>query len=503
MDADVIVVGAGPVGLLLAAELRLAGARPLVLERLAEPSAEPRARGIGPLAAEALRRRGLGEALDAYREQGLADKAREHGSEKGHFAQIFKIDPALQEEPDRVGALIWQRDLERILAEHLTSLAGEAGDQGVVRREWEVVALAQDDCGVTVTVATPAGERRLSAPYLVGCDGGRSTVRKLAGFGFPGTGPTSVVRRVLTDAPGLDRLPASGWTATGRLMRAPGMVATIEFDGFPEDRGLPLTAEEMRQSLLRVTGVDVEIPRVRGPLRFTDGARQAATYRIGRVLLAGDAAHVHSPNGGQGLNLGLMDAVNLGWKLAATVAGRAPEGLLDTYTAERHPVGAAVLHNTRAQSALSLPGEHVAAMRDIVSDLLDLPDVNRYFGRMLNGLGTRYAFPYPATHPLTGRACPDLRLATGPGETRTISGLCGSGRALLVHAPSQPEVAQAAGPWRGALDVVEATIEDRDDLAALLVRPDGAVAWASGPGPGPGPADTVTLAAALGAWLRP
>ncbi|MET9244081.1 FAD-dependent monooxygenase [Nonomuraea sp. NPDC003709] len=492
MDADVIVVGAGPVGLLLAAELRLAGARPLVLERLAEPSAEPKARGIGPLAAEALRRRGLGGALEAYREQGLADKARDHGSEKGHFAQIFKIDPALQEEPDRVGAPIWQRDLERVLA----SLVG---DEGVMMRECEVVSLAQDDSGVTVTVATPAGERRFSAPYLVGCDGGRSTVRKRAGFDFPGTEPTSVVRRVLTDAPGLDRLPASGWTSTGRLMRAPGMVATIEFDGFPEDRGLPLTAEEMRRSLLRVTGVDVEIARVRGPLRFTDGARQAATYRIGRVLLAGDAAHVHSPNGGQGLNLGLMDAVNLGWKLAATVAGRAPEGLLDTYTAERHPVGAAVLHNTRAQSALSLPGEHAAAMRDIVSDLLDLPDVNRYFGRMLNGLGTRYAFPYPATHPLAGRACPDLRLVTTPGETRTISELCGGGRALLVHAPSQPEVGRAAGPWRGALDVVEATVKDRDDLAAALVRPDGAVAWASGPGP----ADTVTLTAALGTWLRP
>ncbi|MET7328896.1 FAD-dependent monooxygenase [Nonomuraea sp. NPDC005650] len=494
MDADVIVVGAGPVGLLLAAELRLAGARPLVLERLAEPSAEPKARGIGPLAAEALRRRGLGEVLAAYQEQGLADKAREHGSEKGHFAQIFKIDPALQEEPDRVGALIWQRDLERVLAEHLAKL-GEAD----VLREHEVVALAQDDSGVTATVATPAGERRFSAPYLVGCDGGRSSVRKLAGFDFPGTEPTSVVRRVLTDAPGLDRLPAPGWTPTGRLMWAPGMVATIEFDGFPEDRGLPLTAEEMRESLLRVAGVDVEIPQVKGPLRFTDGARQAAAYRIGRVLLAGDAAHVHSPSGGQGLNLGLMDAVNLGWKLAATLAGRAPEGLLDTYTAERHPVGAAVLHNTRAQSALLRPGAHVAAMRDIVSDLLDFPDVNRYFGRMLNGLGTRYALPYPATHPLAGRACPDLRLVTSAGETRTISGLCGSGRALLVHAPSQPEVAQAAGPWRGALDVVEASVRDRDDLAAALVRPDGAVAWASGLGP----ADTVTLTAALGAWLRP
>ncbi|MEV0231984.1 FAD-dependent monooxygenase [Nonomuraea sp. NPDC050786] len=495
MDADVIVVGAGPVGLLLAAELRLAGARPLVLERLARPSTEPKARGIGALATEALRRRGLGGALAAHQEQGLADKARDHGSEKGHFAQIFKIDPALQEEPERVGTLIWQPDLERLLAEHLTSLTSEPS----ILRAHEVIALTQDDSGVTVTAGTPAGERRFSARYLVGCDGGRSAVRKLAGFDFPGTEPTSVVRRVLTDAPGLDKLPESGWTPTGRLMRAPGMVATVEFDGFPEDRGLPLTAEEMRASLQRVTGVDVELPEVRGGLRFTDGARQAATYRLGRVLLAGDAAHVHSPNGGQGLNLGLMDAVNLGWKLAATVTGWAPEGLLDTYTAERHPVGAAVLHNTRAQSALLLPGAHAAAMRDIVSDLLDFPEVNRYFGRMLSGLGTRYELPYPATHPLAGRACPDLRLVTATGETRTLSELCGSGRTLLVHAPSQPEAAEAAGPWRGALDVAEATVRDRDDLASALIRPDGTVAWASGPGP----ADTVTLTAALRAWLPP
>ncbi|WP_433443346.1 FAD-dependent monooxygenase [Nonomuraea sp. CA-141351] len=496
MNADVIVIGAGPVGLLLAAELRLAGASPLVLERLAEPNTEPKARGIGPLATEALYRRGLGETLAPYRQRGLADKTRDHGSEKGHFAQIFKIDPALQDEPERGGTLIWQPDLERILAEHLTSLTRESS--AVLLREHEVIALTQDDSRVTVTVSTPAGERHLSAPYLVGCDGGRSTVRKLAGFDFPGTEPTSVMRRVLTDAPGLDKLPEPGWTPTGRLMRAPGMVATVEFDGF-EDRGQPLTAEEMRESLFRVTGVDVEIPEVRGPLRFTDGARQASTYRMGRVLLAGDAAHVHSPNGGQGLNLGLMDAVNLGWKLAATVTGRSPEGLLDTYTAERHPAGAAVLHNTRAQSLLSLPGAHAAAMRDIVSDLLDFPDVNRYFGRMLSGLGTRYELPYPATHPLAGRACPDLRLVTSSGETRTLSELCGPGRPLLVHAPSQPEAAEAAGPWRGALDVVEATVRDRDDLASVLIRPDGTAAWASSPGP----ADTVTLTAALRTWLLP
>ncbi|MEU4226450.1 FAD-dependent monooxygenase [Nonomuraea sp. NPDC026600] len=493
MNADVVVVGAGPVGLLLAAELRLAGATPLVLDRLAEPTSEPKARGIGPLAAEALRRRGLGEAVAKFHEQGLADKARDHGSEKGHFAQINKIDPDLQEEPERTGALIWQPDLERILAEHLASL-------GVpIRREHEVTALTQDDSGVTVTVRTPAGERHISAAYVVGCDGGRSTVRKLARFDFPGTAPTSVVRRLRGDISGTERLPESGWQPTGMLMCAPGMVATVEFDGFPEDRDAPLTGQEMRDSLLRVTGVEVEVAAVHDTLSFTDVARQAATYRLGRVLLAGDAAHVHSPNGGQGLNLGLMDAVNLGWKLAATVAGRAPDGLLDTYTAERHPVGAAVLHNTRAQSALLRPGAHAAAMRDIVSDLLDLPEVNRYFGRLLNGLGTRYDLPYPATHPLAGRPCPDLRLTLPSGATRTLADLAASGRPLLVHAPSQPEVAEAAAAWRGSLEVAEATVEDHDGLSAAFVRPDGTVAWASAPGS----ADTTTLTAALHAWLPP
>ncbi|MFD1544119.1 FAD-dependent monooxygenase [Nonomuraea guangzhouensis] len=493
MNADVVVVGAGPVGLLLAAELRLAGATPLVLDRLAQPTSEPKARGIGPLAAEALRRRGLGEALAKFHEQGLADKARDHGSEKGHFAQIHKIDPDLQEEPERTGALIWQPDLERILAEHLASL-------GVpIWREHEVTALTQDDSGATVTVRTPAGERHISAGYVAGCDGGRSTVRKLAGFDFPGTAPTSVVRRLRGDISGMERLPEPGWLPKGMLMCAPGMVATVEFDGFPEDRAAPLTGEEMRDSLYRVTGVEVEVAAVHDTLRFTDVARQAATYRLGRVLLAGDAAHVHSPNGGQGLNLGLMDAVNLGWKLAATVAGHAPDGLLDTYTAERHPVGAAVLHNTRAQSALLRPGAHAAAMRDIVSDLLDLPEANRYFGRLLNGLGTRYDLPYPATHLLAGRPCPDLRLTLASGETRTLADLAASGRPLLVHAPSQPEVARAAAAWRGSLDVAEATVEDHDGLSAALIRPDGTVAWASAPGP----ADTTTLTAALHAWLSP
>ncbi|WP_326442071.1 FAD-dependent monooxygenase [Streptomyces sp. H27-D2] len=214
MDADVVVVGAGPVGLMLAAELRLAGGAPVVLERLAEPTSEPRARGVGPLAAEALGRRGLGARLTEYQPKAHADRTRDHGSEKGHFAWIHKIDPARQEEPERTGALIWQPDLERILGEYLAGL-------GVpVRRAHTVTGVDRQSDGITVTVRTPQGERRISAAYLVGCDGGRSTVRKLTGFDFPGTPPTMTVRHAAADLADPEKLPPSGRTPTGSLLIA-------------------------------------------------------------------------------------------------------------------------------------------------------------------------------------------------------------------------------------------------------------------------------------------
>ncbi|MEV0199101.1 FAD-dependent monooxygenase [Nonomuraea sp. NPDC050691] len=495
MDADVIVAGAGPVGLFLAAELRLAGARPLVLERLAEPSPWRRSRGIGPLAAEALRRRGLGERLSAYQPERGAEKAREHGSEKDHFAWIHKIDPTLQEEPGRRGVLIWQPDLEAVLGEYAAGL-------GVtVRREHTVTGLSPDEDGVTVTVATPTGERRLRAAYVAGCDGGRSTVRKLAGFAFPGTPPLMTARQAHAEIAAPGALPPPGRLPGGMLLHGPGGIGTFDFADTHERHEGPVTAEELRASVRRVAGVDVTITRMGDALRFTDQARQAATYRLGRVLLAGDAAHVHSPNGGQGLNLGLMDAVNLGWKLAAEALGTAPEGLLDTYTAERHPAGHAVLHNTRAQSALMLPGPHTDALRDIVAELMDIPDVNRYFGRMLSGLRTRYAFPYatPEAHPLTGTHCPDITLspAAEPGREVPLSRLTTGGRPLLFAPPGSPAVAAAAGR-RDRVMVVEVTAVGHPALSAALVRPDGAVAWAGGPGT---PYGSALLEAALRTWF--
>jgi 2-polyprenyl-6-methoxyphenol hydroxylase-like FAD-dependent oxidoreductase len=490
MNTDIVVVGAGPVGLMLAAELRLAGATPLVLERSSEPTREPRARGVGPLAAEALRRRGLGERLAEHHAAGMAAFKRDHGSEKAHFAWIHKIDLATQEEPDRRGALIWQRDLERILGEYVADL-------GVtVLREHTLTGLVQDDSGVTATVSTPGGETRFSSAYLVGCDGGRSTVRGMAGFDFAGTDPTMICRRATGDITGLEQLPPPGRARNGALFYGKGTVGVFEFDDIPEERLGPVTPEEIEAAVRRVSGVDVTVADVGETLRFTDHARQVTTYRTGRVLLAGDAAHVHSPNGGQGLNLGITDAVNLGWKLAATVRGDAPGALLDTYTTERHPVGAAVLDNTRAQSALLRPGPHTDALRGIVSDLMDIPEVNRYFGRMMSGLGTRYPFPYATehTHPLAGRHCPDLAITRTEGAATTLSRLAVTGRALLL-CPTDG-TARIAERWRDRIDLVHVASIDHPDLTAALIRPDGIVAWAA-----PRSDDTTGLEDALRTWF--
>lgn len=497
MHEDVIVVGAGPVGLMLAAELRLAGASPVVLERLAEPDPQRKSRGVGPLALEALERRGLGGKLAAHQPERGAEKARDHGSEKNHFAWIHKIDPSPRDEPGRRGALIWQPDLEAVLAEYATGL-------GVpVLRGHTVTGIAQDDAGVRVTVETAGGRHEREAAYVVGCDGGRSTIRKLAGFEFPGTPPLMTARQARVELTDPDVLPPSGRTPAGMLVHGPGMIGVFDFSPAHEEPQGPLTREELQAGVRRVAGVDVTVTAMTDTLRFTDNARQVTTYRQGRVLLAGDAAHVHSPNGGQGLNLGLVDAVNLGWKLAAETRGEAPPGLLDSYTAERHPAGAAVLHNTRAQSALMLPGPHTDALRDIVSDLMDIPEVNRYFSRMLGGLDTRYSFPYttPRAHPLIGRLCPDLTcvVTTDDGELRParLSRFTTTGRFVLLALADHPAVA-AAARWRDRVEVVTATAVDHDRLSAVLIRPDGAVAWASAPGR---PGDMSLLETALRTWL--
>ncbi|GAA2211641.1 FAD-dependent monooxygenase [Nonomuraea monospora] len=506
MDADVIIVGAGPVGLLLAAELRLGGVRPVVIERLDKPGEEQKARGIGPLATEALWRRGLGPLLEQAQPGGARDLARDHGSSRGHFANIHKLVP----DGRRPGTQIWQPELERILSGHAEAL-GVA-----ILRGHRLVALDDDGGAVAVVVATGRGERRLRAPFLVGCDGGRSTVRKLAGFAFPGT--PALLRTIAARVRFAGDIPAAGRYESGTFMRGGTMAGVCEPAQADEPGGTvaaggpgstvaaggpggtvtggeptadephrPVTAGELAAAIRRVTGADVVIEEIHDGRRFGDQARQADTYRHGRVLLAGDAAHVHSPSGGQGLNLGLMDAMNLGWKLAAVIRGDTPETLLDTYTTERHPAGEAVLRNTRAQSALLAPGPHVGALRDVIEELMDLPAVNRYFTELLSAVNLRYELPYPARDQ-AGRHCPDLEVVSGGGAVSRLHEHMRAGRGLLLLTPGTRDLARYAA---GRVEVEVATAVTGMD--ALLLRPDAVIAWTGD--------DRASLTVALDTWF--
>jgi 2-polyprenyl-6-methoxyphenol hydroxylase-like FAD-dependent oxidoreductase len=453
---DVIVAGGGPTGLMLASELRLHGVHALVLEKEAEPTGQSHARGLHVRSVEVMDQRGLLERFLALGEQFAVG---------GFFAGLGKSWPDRLDTAHSYVLAIPQSITERLLTEHATELGVE------IRRGCELVGLSQDDHGVTVELADGT---RLRSRYLVGCDGGRSTVRKLLGVGFPGE-PTRVETllgevEVAVSAETLAAVVAEVRKTHVRFGTVPleGKLYRIivPAEGVAEDRTVPPTLEEFKQRLRVFAGTDFGAHSPRWLSRFGDATRLAERYRTGRVLLAGDAAHIHPPTGGQGLNLGVQDAFNLGWKLAAEVNGWAPEGLLDSYHTERHPVAAAVLDNTRAQMQLLSPEPGPQAVRRLVAELMDFEDVNRYLIEKITAIGVRYDFG--EGHELLGRRLRDVGLKRG-----RLYELMHGGRGLLLDQTGRLSVAGWADRVDHVIDVSEGL-----DVPAVLLRPDGHVAWA-------------------------
>jgi len=481
---DVVIVGAGPVGLFLACELGLAGCSVLVLEREPEPRSPWRAaplgmRGVSAASVEAFYRRGMLHPLltasGVNEDPGADPEADEPPPPRGvgHFAGMMldpvKVDvaalPFRLPSPAMEGVMTSLEAVETVLSERASKLGVE------VRRGVTVSAIAQDD----EIVVARAGEHEYAARWLVGCDGGRSAVRGLAGFDFVGTEPQFTGYAVHATIADPEKLrPGFNLTPTGMYVRTrfEGHIGMMDFDGGAFDRSQQPTREHLQAVLRRLSGTDVTLSDVHLASSFTDRAMQTTTYRQGRVLLAGDAAHIHSPLGGQGLNLGIGDAMNLGWKLAATVHGHAPDGLLDTYTRERHPIGARVLDWSRAQVAVMRPHSHAPAIQGLIRDLMGTRDGTTYVFERMSGLSIRYDLG--SEQPLAGRNAPDLRLEDG---TR-LGDLMQDGRGVALDFSTGRRLHGSAMGFQGRIRYVAGPARNDLGLGAVLVRPDGTVAWA-------------------------
>jgi 2-polyprenyl-6-methoxyphenol hydroxylase-like FAD-dependent oxidoreductase len=494
-NVDVLIVGAGPTGLMLAGELALAGVDVAIVER--RPSQALAGSRAGGLHARTI------EVLD---QRGIADRFLSEG-QVAQVAGFAGVALDISDFPTRrnYGLGLRQNHIERILAGWIDEL------KAPIYRGVEVTGFAQDDTGVDVELSDG---RSLRARYLVGCDGGRSRVRKAAGIAFPGSDPTIsnlIAEAELAETPpewGVRR-DALGAHALGRVEYEIRNGEIVYADHGPV--GVLVTEQHVGQTteptlgdlsaaLITVYGTDYGIHSPTSISRFTDAARQAASYRKGRVLIAGDAAHVHSPDGGQGLQTGVQDAVNLGWKLAQVVKGVSPESLLDTYHAERHPIGARVLRNTMASIVLRREDERTKALRDTVAELLGMDEPRRRFAAMMSGLDIHYDLG--EGHPLLGRRMPDLDLVTAEGPLRVFT-LLHDARPVLLNLgePGGFDIA----PWVDRVRVIDARYAGPWELPALgavspptavLIRPDGHVAWVGEPG-------DPSLQNALGAWFGP
>ena len=461
----VVIAGGGPTGLMLAGELALAGIDVVIVERRASQDVDgSRAGGLHSRTIEVLDQRGIADRFLS------AGQVHPFVGFAGTFLDISDF-------PTRHNYILalWQSLFEPILA-------GWVGELGVpILREREVVGFAQDDAGIDAKLSD---DTTLRAEYLVGCDGGRSLIRKVAGIDFPGFDPSIsfVIAQVeMNEEPKIGMRPEGGGIGPVDREEGGGPYGVVLLEKHVENPSPP-TLQYLSESLISAYGTDFGVHSPSWISRFTDMSRQAASYRQGRVLLAGDAAHVHGPHGGQGLNTGVQDAVNLGWKLAQVVNKASPGTLLDTYHDERHPVGARVLHNTMGQVALARIDERSKALRDTVLELLTMDEPRRRIAGMISGLDIHYDFG--EGHPLLGRRMPDLDLDTADGPTRVFS-LLHDARPVLLNLgePGGFDIA----PWADRVALVNAKHDGTWELPvlgavaappAVLIRPDGHVAWA-------------------------
>ena len=458
-EYGVVIAGGGPTGMMLAAELALAGTDVVIVERRASFKLESsRSRGLHSRTIEVLDQRGV---VDRFLAEGRTAQVQAFGG----------VPLDISDFPTRhnYGMALLQSHFERIMS-------GWIDELGVpILREREVAGFTQDDTDVVVELSDGTS---LRATFLVGCDGGRSLVRKAAGIDFAGWDPTTswIIAEVE-----MEKVPAFGLRGGGGIGPAEeGRVGVTLIEPEVHHTDEP-TLEDLRAALIRVDGTDHGAHSPRFISRFTDMTRQAVAYRSGRVMVAGDAAHVHAPMGGQGLNIGVQDAVNLGWKLAQVVSGTSPTSLLDSYQAERHPVGARVLQNTMAQRALGATDDRSVALRDIVSELLRMDEPRKHIAGMISGLDV--AYDLGVGHPLLGRRMPDLDLATPDGTVRAFS-LLHKAKPVLVNLGDAGSV--DLGAWADRVQFVDASyagiwelpvLGEVDAPTAVLVRPDGHVAW--------------------------